>query len=134
MHGRSRGGRGLGGLGGTGTLGGGLGVGLLSDGLGGLSGGVRLLELILSRAVLGIHLAYVVTGDGLVDETSRTGLDGLGGILRARTAVDARPALGVDPERDDLSLYPLVYWPMTAAQKPLSAEALGSQVFKSSKT
>ena len=75
-------------------------------------------------AVLGIHLAYVVTGDGLVDETSRTGLDGLGGILRARTAVDARPALGVDPERDDLSFYPLIYWPMTAGQRPLSAEAL----------
>ena len=75
-------------------------------------------------AVLGIHLAYVVTGDGLVDETSRAGLNGLGGILRTRTAVDARAPLGVDPERDDLSLYPLIYWPMTASQKPLSAEAL----------
>ena len=32
----------------------------MSDGLGGLSGGVRLLELILSRAVLGIHLLELI--------------------------------------------------------------------------
>ena len=52
VHGRSRGGGGLGGLCGTGTLGGGLSMGLLSDGLGGASGGVRLLKVVLSRAQL----------------------------------------------------------------------------------
>ncbi len=32
--------------------------------------------------------------------------------------------IGIDLERDDLSFYPLLYWPMDPRQKALSARAL----------
>jgi hypothetical protein len=75
-------------------------------------------------AVTRIHLAYVVTGDGSADEMSKAGLDGLGAVLRQRTAVETGDAVGVDPETDDLSFYPLLYWPMSTGQKPLTPQAL----------
>jgi hypothetical protein len=68
-------------------------------------------------------LAYVLTGNRETDETSRAGLEGLGIILRRRTAAEVGPPVGVDPERDELSFFPLIYWPLGAAQRPLSAAA-----------
>ena len=32
--------------------------------------------------------------------------------------------MGLDPERDELSLYPLLYWPMDPREKNLSPKAL----------
>tara|TARA_R110002020_G_scaffold27559_12_gene88965 strand:- start:1163 stop:3973 length:2811 start_codon:yes stop_codon:yes gene_type:complete len=60
------------------------------------------------------HLAYVLTGDDEVDATSRAGLDSLATYLAARTALEPGAAVGVDIETDQLSLYPLIYWPMSA--------------------
>jgi hypothetical protein len=68
-------------------------------------------------------LAYVITGSRETDETSRAGLEGLGVILRRRTAAEMGPPVGVDPERDELSFFPLIYWPLGGAQRPLSAGA-----------
>lgn len=68
-------------------------------------------------------IAYVLTGNRETDETSRAGLEGLGVILRRRTAAEMGPPVGVDPERDELSFFPLIYWPLGAAQRPLSAGA-----------
>ena len=73
-------------------------------------------------AVLKVRLAYVVTGDGQADAMSRAGLEGLGAVIAARTAVDMGPPAPVDPARDDLSFYPLIYWPMIPGQQPLSDE------------
>lgn len=69
------------------------------------------------------YLAYVQTGDGLVDDTSRAGLEGLVAVLNLRTAVEAAGAVGVDPERDELAFYPLLYWPVSNTQRPLSDQA-----------
>jgi hypothetical protein len=69
------------------------------------------------------HLAYVVTGDREQDALSRAGLDGLTQMLSRRTSIEAQGAVGVDPEVDELGFYPLLYWPMTAAQAPLSPVA-----------
>ncbi|MEK7246534.1 MAG: DUF4159 domain-containing protein [Pseudomonadota bacterium] len=68
-------------------------------------------------------LAYVLTGNRETDETSRAGLAGLGVILRRRTAAEMGPPIGIDPERDELSFFPLIYWPLGGAQPPLSAGA-----------
>jgi hypothetical protein len=59
------------------------------------------------------RLAYVVTGDREADETSRQGLQGLSRALGSRTALDPGEPIGVDPARDELAFYPLLYWPMT---------------------
>lgn len=69
-------------------------------------------------------LAYVLTGSRETDETSRAGLEGLGVILRRRTAAEMGPPVGVDLERDELSFFPLIYWPLGAEQRPLSAAAV----------
>ena len=45
--------------------------------------------------------------------------------LRARTAYEPGDPVGVDLERDDLSFYPLLYWPMSPAERDLSAGAVG---------
>jgi hypothetical protein len=67
------------------------------------------------------RLAYVITGDSKVDETSRAGLIGLSVALQARTAVSPGEPFGVNVEIDDLAFFPLLYWPMTETQEPLSA-------------
>ncbi|MBO6783431.1 MAG: DUF4159 domain-containing protein [Alphaproteobacteria bacterium] len=69
------------------------------------------------------HLAYVLTGDTKIDETSRAGLFGLGQILARRTSIEPGSPIGLDVERDELAFFPLIYWPMTPGQRPLSDAA-----------
>ncbi len=71
------------------------------------------------------RLAYVITGDTQVDEVSREGLNGLSNALRQRTAFEPGDPMGVDVAKDELAFFPLLYWPMTAKQPPLSPETLG---------
>jgi hypothetical protein len=68
------------------------------------------------------RLAYVVTGDGAVDEVSRAGLSGLTQVLQSRTAMEPGEPIGVDPARDELSFYPVLYWPIVAS-RPQPPEA-----------
>ncbi len=68
-------------------------------------------------------IAYFLTGNREMDETSRAGLEGLGVILRRRTAAEMGPPIGVDPEVDELSYFPLIYWPLGEIQRPLGAGA-----------
>jgi len=67
------------------------------------------------------HLAYVLTGLGAVDEVSRAGLDGLSLVLNRRTAVEAGDPLPVNLGRDDLNLFPLLYWPIPPEHPDISA-------------
>ena len=76
------------------------------------------------ESALDTRLAYVITGDGEVDQMSRAGLFGLGLQLRARTAYEPAEPIGVDLEKDNLSFYPLLYWPMSPAEKDLSPRAV----------
>ncbi|MGP9821551.1 DUF4159 domain-containing protein [Salinarimonas sp. NSM] len=83
---------------------------------------------ILSREVLEgafeTRLAYVITGDSRVDETSRAGLDGLSRVLARRTALEPGDPVGVDLERDELAFFPLLYWPITPDRPLPSLEAI----------
>lgn len=58
-------------------------------------------------------LAYAITGDQQVDNISQLGLNGLSFFLRTRTALEPSNPVGVDVENDDLSFYPLIYWPIS---------------------
>jgi hypothetical protein len=75
---------------------------------------------------LGTHLAYIVTGDSSVDTTSRQGLAGLSAYMNDRTAAVLAAPAPVVPGHDDLSFYPLLYWPITdsTALKPDAVAAL----------
>lgn len=68
-------------------------------------------------------LAYVLTGDEGVDETSRTGLQGLSNTLYQRTSVEPAPPIGVNLETDELAFFPMIYWPITPGQDIPSANA-----------
>lgn len=69
-----------------------------------------------------VVLAYVVTGDRRVDEVSQAGLAGLSAKLMARTSVEPAPPVAVNLETDELSFFPFLYWPVTAAQPTPSNE------------
>ena len=65
------------------------------------------------------HLAYIITGDADVDAVSKAGLQGLTLFLAQRTALEAGEPIGLDPARDELAFFPLIYWPVSpGAQKP----------------
>jgi hypothetical protein len=68
------------------------------------------------------YLAYVRTGDATVDRTSEQGLHGLAIMLQNRTSIDQVGVAKVDPDADDLAFFPLLYWPVVAGERPLSAE------------
>ncbi|CAH1656146.1 putative membrane protein [Hyphomicrobiales bacterium] len=73
-------------------------------------------------SALHTRLAYVITGDQQVDATSRAGLLGLTDALMARTTFEPAEPIGIDPSRDELSFYPLIYWPVVAG-RPLPPDA-----------
>ena len=77
----------------------------------------------LVSAAAQVTLAHVLTGDGEVDAIARAGLTGLGDELFRRTSVEPGTPVGVDLERDELAVYPLLYWPVTASQPLPSAAA-----------
>ena len=78
-------------------------------------------EMAVERAVEAAAettLGYVLTGEPRIDRVSARALTGLGNALTQRTAVEPGPPMGVDPEADELSLFPVLYWPLTAATLP----------------
>jgi len=70
------------------------------------------------------HLAYVRTGAPEVDATSRAGLKGLTEVLLQRTSADVGDPVGVDLETDDITFYPLLYWPVSGSQRQPSPAAI----------
>jgi hypothetical protein len=70
-----------------------------------------------------VVLAHVLTGDQTIDDTAQAGLRGLGQTLYFRTSVEPADPIGVNLETDDLSFYPILYWPITPDQPIPSAEA-----------
>ncbi|MSP44403.1 MAG: DUF4159 domain-containing protein [Xanthobacteraceae bacterium] len=76
------------------------------------------------KATIETRLAYVVTGDAEVDGISKSGLQGLTLFLSQRTALEAGEPVGLDIARDELSFFPLIYWPIVPGAARLSPAAL----------
>ena len=76
------------------------------------------------KATLETRLAYVITGDAEVDRISKAGLQGLTLFLAQRTALEAGEPVGLDPARDELAFYPLIYWPVVPSAPKPTREAL----------
>jgi hypothetical protein len=74
------------------------------------------------KAVSQTHLAYVITGNADVDSIVKAGMSGLTLFLAQRTALEAGDPVGIDPARDELAFFPLIYWPVVpGAPKPPQA-------------
>ncbi len=70
------------------------------------------------------RLAYVLTGNATIDDTSRAGLFGLTRLLTSRTALEPGDPVGLDIARDDLTFYSLIYWPIDADAAAPPAEVM----------
>jgi len=70
------------------------------------------------------HLAYVLTGDQQIDDASAEGLAGLSKVLKARTALEPGEPIGVDIDKDELTFFPVLYWPVREDAAPLSDATL----------
>ena len=71
------------------------------------------------KSVSQTRLAYVVTGNADVDSIVKAGMSGLTLFLAQRTALEAGDPVGIDPARDELAFFPLIYWPVVpGAPKP----------------
>ena len=78
------------------------------------------------QATLETRLAYVVTGNQAIDTVSREGLKGLSDFVNAKTSVVLGAPDAVRPGIDDLSYYPLIYWPIPSEThlSPAAIDAL----------
>lgn len=99
--------------------------------LSGLAGGdLRSQELTQAQvefamqASLQTRLAYVRSGDSEVDSISHAGLEGLSVFLAQRTALEPAEPMAVDISRDELSFFPILYWPVLPATDRPDAAAL----------
>ncbi|MBR3369109.1 MAG: DUF4159 domain-containing protein [Rhodobacteraceae bacterium] len=69
-----------------------------------------------------VVLAHVLTGDARIDTVAQAGLRGLGRVLFQRTSVEPASPIGVDLERDELTFFPFIYWPITE-DTPIPSDA-----------
>jgi len=76
------------------------------------------------KSTLQTRLAYAITGDAQVDAISKAGLQGLTLFLGQRTALEAGEPVGLDPARDELAFFPLIYWPVLPNVGKPSQQAL----------
>jgi hypothetical protein len=76
------------------------------------------------KAVSQTHIAYVVTGNPDVDNIVKAGLNGLTLFMAQRTALEAGDPVGIDPAKDELAFFPLIYWPVIAGAPKPSQEAI----------
>lgn len=71
-----------------------------------------------------VYLAFIKSGDAAVDGTVRSGLQTLAQILNDRTSVEPAGVAALDPTKDELAFFPLIYWPVRADSPTPSPEAL----------
>jgi hypothetical protein len=82
-------------------------------------------EAATRTSALSTRLAHVVTGDAETDDIAQRGLAALSRALSERTAFEPAEPIGIDPGRDELAVFPLIYWPIAPNAPPPDARALG---------
>ncbi len=83
----------------------------------------------INNDALGLHLAYVVTGNTDVDRLSKNGLEGLAFELTRRTTIEPLGVRGINLDSDVIGFYPFLYWPVernAADLKPATAAKLNN--------
>ncbi|TNM62975.1 DUF4159 domain-containing protein [Aliirhizobium smilacinae] len=94
----------------------------MPEGSGAKAGDEQILEHLDTT-----HLAYVVTGEADVDRISEQGLMGLSEFLTYRTTLEPGDPVGIDITKDELSFYPIIYWPISA-NAPMPSQAAISRI------
>jgi hypothetical protein len=104
---------------GAGTL-----IGMLWPSSAHAQAGTGRADVMAVRATSKVTFGYVVTGDATADEASRRGLVGLGRELTRRTAVEPGEPFAVNIETDEITFFPVLYWPVLPNARPLSEAVL----------
>ena len=86
----------------------------------------RDIEKSTADAALLTRLAYIKTGDPALDRLSAQALAGLSRELYRRTALEPGAPVAVNPDTDDLSVYPFLYWPIAPGTDAPSEAALAN--------
>ncbi|MDE1158070.1 MAG: DUF4159 domain-containing protein [Neorhizobium sp.] len=94
----------------------------MPDGAGSKPGDAEILDRLDTT-----HLAYVKTGEADVDRISEEGLDGLSQFLTYRTTLEPGAPVGIDISKDELSFFPIIYWPISATA-PMPSQATISRI------
>lgn len=94
----------------------------MPEGSGAKAGDEQILENLDTT-----RLAYVVTGETDVDRISEQGLAGLTEFLTYRTTLEPGAPVGLDITTDELSFYPIIYWPISASA-PMPSQAAISRI------
>src|SRR5262249_39020854 len=68
-------------------------------------------------------LAYVRSNSSRLDDTALDGLKVLSRTLKEKTRFQPVDIIALDPDQDDLSLFPFIYWPVPDNAQTLSARA-----------
>jgi len=71
-----------------------------------------------------LYLAYIKTGNAAIDATSQKGLEVLSAALNNRTSAEPAGVIGINPETDIMSFFPLLYWPLSNDQPIPSTTAI----------
>lgn len=75
------------------------------------------------EAALTTRLACIATGEAAMDRLCLSGLRGLSAKLLERSTADLGEPMLVEPERDPVVFFPLLYWRLTPHTPPLSPQA-----------
>ena len=73
------------------------------------------------QPALDTSLAYIVTGDPSVDEATKAGMERLTFEIVRRTSAELADPVALDPSKDELAFYPMIYWPVAANRPQPSA-------------
>ncbi len=73
-----------------------------------------------------LYLAYIKSGDATIDQISQKGLEVLADVLTRRTSAEPAGVVGIEPDSETISFFPLIYWPISANAEQLSPEALNN--------
>ena len=63
-------------------------------------------------SALETQLAYVITSNEKLDNISYLGLSELTKVLKERTSIEASEPKGINIENDEISFFPILYWPI----------------------
>jgi len=79
-----------------------------------------------AAAALETRFAWVRSDDAETNRLAEMGLASLSRELSRRTTVSPAPPVAVDPAGDDLSVYPVIYWPVEPGDETLPDEAFAN--------
>ena len=74
----------------------------------------------------GLYLAYFKGSDQNVNTLTQAGLESLAKVLARRTSAEPQGVAALNPDTDELSFFPLIYWPLSPGAPKPSDQALSN--------